>query len=738
MLNKIQFPKSKSYRTGSEYEPIKFYLDCLSNAKEFDLLLGYFSSAAINVLSLGFAKFIYNGGKMRIIANHILSEKDKDAIIAGKESDIQIPLDLLDIINLQKCLDDYGVHFFKCLAYLISSKRLEIKFIKPKSAGIAHYKDGIFRDEKDSISFNGSCNFTAFGLLENAESLACYFSGDGNFSRDKITEDQNYFNHIFEGSAVHIEYIEASDLEIAIVKSFGGTDIDELLIEEKELLTKKSNSVNFNSLTKKLLEDLLQELEKLVNEPRFPFPIERTIQKEAYSSWVNNNRKGIFAMATGSGKTVTALNCLLKQYLENGYYKAIIVVPTQALAVQWEAEVKTFNFLDILSSHTNKNWKEALTRFSTRSIFDQNKNLIFITTYATFNRKDVQTFIKQTRGIESFIYIADEAHNIGSPTTLKNIPEKIKLRIGLSATPERIYDEVGSLKIYEFFDSQPPNYTFKYTMKQAIDDEILCKYEYFPVFVELTMFELEEYKKITNKLRKFIDPESGRYKKEAEMLLLQRKRVIHKAENKKLAISKLLDGLKKSEKLKYTFVFVPEGFEPDYAERDIYEIEEEDVHIMDSYAEMFKSRKYKYHKFLGGLKDSQIILKNFEDGHIDVLLAMKCLDEGVDIPRTEHAIFCSSTGNPRQFVQRRGRVLRKSEGKEKAKIWDLIVVPPNIYEETSTVEKNMFINEVKRIVNFAALAENQIDILYSDLKSICEHLNVDLFKMLEEENNQYK
>jgi superfamily II DNA or RNA helicase len=117
---------------------------------------------------------------------------------------------------------------------------------------------------------------------------------------------------------------------------------------------------------------------------------------------------------------------------------------------------------------------------------------------------------------------------------------------------------------------------------------------------------------------------------------------------------------------------------------------------------------------------------------------MKCLDEGVEIPRAEHAIFCSSTGNPRHFVQRRGRVLRMSKEKIKATIWDLIVTPPDITGDLSSVERSLFTGEVKRIVNFAALADNQIDIFYGDLKNICEQLSINLFDMVEKENEQYK
>ena len=736
MLTQIQFPKSKSYRTGSKHEPLTFYLDCLRHAKEFDLLLGYFSSAAINVLALGFAQFIYKGGKMRIVANHILSEEDKAAVIVGKNKDVQVPFDLDDIRSIRAGLDEYGKHFFKCLAYLIANDQIEIKIVKPKSKGIAHYKDGIFRDENDSVSFHASCNFTAFGLLENAESLNCFLASDSEASKHKIIEDQTYFNEIFEGKADHLEYLDIHQITTAIKNEFSGDDLKELLVEEADLIRKKNKVFKTKEL-EAYVNDLELELEKIANEPKFPYPEEREIQKNAYQAWIENDRKGIFAMATGSGKTITSLNCVLKRYFEDGFYKVIIAVPTQALVIQWEKEVNAFNFQNVISTHTDKNWKDAIRRYSTRSQFDQKKNIIIITTYATFNRNEIQSFLRSTKGIDSFIYIADEAHNTGSPTGLKNMPEKISQRLGLSATPERIYDESGSEVMYNFFNSHPPFYTYRYTMKQAIDDNILCHYDYHPIFVELTEVEMIEYRKITDKLRKYIDTETGAYKKEAEMLLLQRKRIVHKAENKKIALANLLDSFKSKQKLNYTFVFVPEGFEPDYADGDDFDIDTEDMHIIDEYAEMFKIRNYKYYKFIGGISDAESVLKNFKDGHIDVLLAMKCLDEGVDIPRTQHAIFCSSTGNPRQFVQRRGRVLRTIKGKEKAQIWDMIVIPPNITEAISGTEKNLFTAEVKRIVNFAALADNEIDILYGELKDLCEQMKIDLFDLLEKENEKY-
>lgn len=199
----------------------------------------------------------------------------------------------------------------------------------------------------------------------------------------------------------------------------------------------------------------------------------------------------------------------------------------------------------------------------------------------------------------------------------------------------------------------------------------------------------------------------------------------------------LLDDFDKKEKLDYTFVFVPEGYERDYSNNDSFSIEADDIHIIDEYAQMFKDRGYKYHKYISGIDDSEEILNSFARGDIQVLLSMKCLDEGVDIPRAEHAIFCSSTGNPRQFVQRRGRVLRRHKEKEKAKIWDLVVLPPDICKNPNTADRGLFIGEVKRILNFAALADNKIDILYTQLKDLCIDLNINVFEMLEEEYKQY-
>lgn len=736
MLSDVFF--KHNYSSGYD-EPKDFFTEALIESSTFDLGLGFFSSSGIRSLSYGFALFIANGGKMRVVMNHILSQEDKEVIERGQKhlvEDFESNI-LLDIKKLVETLSKEDEQFFRCLSYLISINRIEFVATISTKGGLGHDKYGIFKDENgNKVAFIGSANFSQSALELNGETITVFTSPNDD---KRIAEYQTLFDQSWENDTPHLIHIPIEHVKTFIREKFPETSLTNLLEEGLNLRENIEGDNNIpTEYCKPVSRRILDKIESKEQEPRFPFPEERQIQIDAYNAWIGNGKKGIFAMATGSGKTVTALNCIRKQYKENGYYKAIIVVPTQALAIQWEHETKSFNFQNIVSTHSDKDWKNILSRYITRSLLDSTKSIILITTYATFNRNDIQSFLKKVRGAETFIYVADEAHNIGSQNSLKHLPEMINWRIGLSATPERIYDDLGSEKLYEFFNSKPPKYTYRYTMKQAIEEGILCHYDYYPIFIELTSSEMEEYERISDQLRKYIDADTGKYKPDAEKLLLKRKRIIHKAENKKIAISDLLEELKQKQKLDYTFVFVPEGYEPDYSINDSYNINQDDIHIIDEYAQMFKEHGYSYHKYMSGLDDAPNILQNFADGDIQILLSMKCLDEGVDIPRAEHAIFCSSTGNPRQFVQRRGRVLRKCKGKEKAKIWDLIVTPPNILDESNSIERNLFFNEVKRIINFAALADNQIDILYGKLLTYCEALRINLFDLLDRENNNYK
>lgn len=449
-------------------------------------------------------------------------------------------------------------------------------------------------------------------------------------------------------------------------------------------------------------------------------------------------------MATGTGKTLTALNCVLEEYQQSGQYNVLVLVPTKALAIQWAQEIRQFNFQEIVSTVTDTDWPDRLAKFSLRQRLKKKDDLFIITTYATFNAKKFRAgFFDLLPNPASFTLIADEAHNLGAPKSLKNLPQGITHRIGLSATPERIYDDIGSAELYAFFNAHPPCYTVSYSMKKAIDEGVLCRYDYIPVLVQLESDEVEAYRDLTAQLMNHFDGRTGQFKPSAERLLMLRKQIIHKARNKKRALRQILSGLNAGGgRLAYTFIYVPEGYEPDYANADSHDLQPDDRRIIDEYSQTLNDDGYNTHQFLGETTDGQRILRQFAEGKLDILLAMKCLDEGVDVPRTETAIFCASTGNPRQFVQRRGRILRQHPQKHKAKIYDMVVVPPfdSIGQLAQTrlgsQEINIFKNELRRVVNFASLADNLTTILEDEVCQLCETLNIDIYALINEFQDQ--
>ena len=735
MLKEVNWSANRSYKTGSDNEPLQFYIDGLCNSNKLDLLLGYFSSAAINILSLGFANFLYNGGTMRLIVNNILSQKDKDALLSASDDTIASDLvDLGDIKKLKQTLSEYGKHFFECLAWLIANKKIQLKIIRPKHGkGIAHYKNGIFYDGRDYVGFSASCNFTAFGLLENLERLESFLGWENSRSTKFTTEVKFDFEEIFFEKDINVEYLSVNEIEIAIQKEFGNKTVDELIIQEKDLALKKSKVFD-NIRVMKSIEDAVSKIDKIVREPKFPYPEgPRPYQIEAYESWINNDFKGIFAMATGTGKTITSMNCVLSEFRKNPdkIYHVLILVPTITLVEQWEKEVKSFNFQDVYKISSKNDWQnEVTTLISTAKRIPI--SFTIISTYASFVKEKFQSLIKDLP--DDTIFIADEGHNLASPTVASKLEDfKLKKRIGLSATPKRIYDPEGTAEMEVFFADREP-YTYAFSMERAIKEEVLCEYYYYPHIIKLTNEEMSEYVEISNQLSNLYRNNSNNPEKESiiERLLLKRKRIIHKAINKLDATLQILSNqfLEKGN-LKYTFVYVPEGGTFEIHEEED-ELIEENVRLINKYTrEIAKiDDKVLVNQFISGMKDRDDILQQFQSGEIDVIASMKCLDEGVDIPRAETAIFCSSTGNPRQFIQRRGRILRKHPEKNHAVIHDLVVIPD--YEnqmegsETFDLEKRMVNTELERVMYFASLSKNPY-FTEDVFKEVCNHYNLNIY-----------
>lgn len=748
MLKDIDIPSSGTYTSDTDFEPIEAYFNCLIESNRFDLLLGYFSSNAIRLLSYGFATFLSNGGTLRMMINHHLTKSDYDAIVKGsKGNETEFNFSLNNISEIKESLSRNDQHFFNCLAWLISKQKIQIKIGKPDDNGILHFKETIFSDGDSTVCLSGSANFTRRGLVGNREEVNIYASWENESIKNRIEHKISNFEKYFFGKVDSIDIIDINQKEaIAFIKGIAEKkELPELISEEKELI---NCVIKSNERIKRLIDEATEKIERFESTPRFPYDEgPREYQKEAFENWKINNQQGLFAMATGTGKTITALNCLLEVYKKTGYYKAIILVPTITLVNQWEQECKEFNFSSIIKVYSKNRWQDDFGTILTRERLSPTEEVSFIviTTYASYARKHI--FYELNQLPAKTLFIADECHNMGSGSFLKLLSKvKCKRRIGLSATPERQFDEDGTNSIYSFFNCTS-GYTYEFSMELAIKgdidrkiDPVLCSYYYYPHLVPLTDSEMRDYMKLSLEISKFYNSDSDSFRRDSILTakLLARKRIIHKAINKVSIFRSILkDQYKKKRNLKYSLVYVPEGNDTnDYFETDLASEKEEiaddidTVHLIDVFTKVVKDidKRVTTKKFISGTHDKEKTLEQFARGEIDVLTSMKCLDEGVDVPRSELAIFCASTGNPRQFIQRRGRILRKHKKKPFAYIHDLVVIPEiNSNDKSYNMERSMLKKELERVKNFSILSENSshtIDVLID----IMNHYNLNLYK----------
>ncbi len=735
-----KFPVTLKVSSTSDMIPFEFFGEVIPISKKIQFKLGYFSSTSISTLSYGFAQFIYNGGTIDFLINHFVSENDykliNDEFVLEPDFYNSIQQNILnDIERLNDVLTKKQVsHFYNCLRYLIDHNRISIIPVTTKNGEISHYKEALFWDTEDNIiNIVGSCNFTYKGIVCNGESFVINRSWGEASERANIKNEIKDYEKIFKKESKDFIYLNPEKL-INIIKQ------KSISLDEKQLLDEELNLVELNNEAyteeehkiKKVNNALKEKFNKtvfqIVNEPRFPPPYKpREYQVNAYNNWVGNDFTGVFGMATGTGKTKTSLNCVLNEYKKTNTYFAVILVPSIALLNQWEEEVLSFNFLNIIKIGGGNNWEKEFSNYVSNFNAGLRKNIVIISTYASFTSSKFQKYFKKVE--QEFILIADEAHNMGA----KNIKAAmnnslIKKRIGLSATPKRIYDPEGTEFIDTFFNDKEP-YTYSFSMKEAMDNDFLCNYKYYPVIVELNEDELEEYIEISKKLLKFFDFEKGEFKKDpiVEILLLKRKNIIHKANNKIECFRNILLELKQINKLKYIFTYIPEGY--------VYEEDGTSERMLNKFLvaghEMLPNLKM--NSYIADGQNLNDLLRGFSEGKIDMLFAMKMLDEGVDVPRAEVGIFASSTGNPRQFIQRRGRLLRKHDDKPFATIYDMVVIPRlndnNV--ELYNMERNLVQNELRRVGYFASLALNFYDSKQA-LEHVCFKYDLDLDTIINE------
>lgn len=670
----------------TDQNPIKsFFIPLLSIAKEYNVAVGYFNSTWFKNTAAGIVTLAENNGKSKWIINPELSEADWSIFDdLSEEERIEWISNKIDdsINNLFELLES---NTRETIAWLIDNNILEFKIAVPKRrlSGIFHPKIGIFTDfEGNKIAFTGSYNHTG-GAAYNWDHIEIFKSWEDN---KRVESKINKFDSIWNEKDPNLSIYSPSEKSIRKIVSYRKNTITDIQLDDEDSIPK--------------IPDYYLKEDKL-----------RKHQEEAISEWFKNNGRGIFHMATGSGKTVTALSTATKLYdfakSKNTGLGIIVTVPYKHLADQWEKEAKAFGFQPIICYGNYNKWIGNVSTILLDYKMKLRDHFFFITSNATFQKDKFQTYLSKIS--ENYLFIADEMHNLGGKKIKQVLPENAKFRLGLSATPDRHYDSEGTELLKDYFD----RILIEYGIKEAIADKTLCEYFYFPILVELTREENEDYIALSKRISMLYQNEE-KNEEQIKMLLLRRSRLIANADNK---IDELIKLLHTNSESKYNLVYCGDEIEYDLLESDIDE---------DDYITAVRQVE-KILKIVGleiGMKASkftavestekrQQILSQFASGDLQALIAIRCLDEGVDVPRTETAYILASTTNPRQFIQRRGRVLRQAKGKKYATIYDFIVLPSLelMSDETFNIERGLIERELTRVKEFSEISLNPGDTL---------------------------
>lgn len=663
-------PLRRSYQTGRDRLVRDFYEPCLAASVAYDRAVGYFTSAGLALAARGVHRLLANGGRMRLVASPALSEADCQAIRDGYAARAIPALRQ----SWGATMPDLARQRLAALAWLIAERRLEVKLALRVEAGrakrgIYHAKIGVFTDaEGAQVAFSGSANETEGGLVENFETVQVFRSWDESapYAADVAEQFRLLWEGRTEGVEVH-DFTAVAEEVLAVYRSMRppAEDADEGTCRDA---------------------------------PRFSPPVDlvlRPHQERAREAWFAADGRGVFAMATGSGKTLcalaTAASLVERLPRANAHLAAIVIIcPYRNLVEQWDAECRRFGARPILAYESSSTWlpqlREALMLPSIPG-----DPLVVITTTSTLAGKHLRPLLERLPPCS--LVIADECHHLGTEDLVAALPDHFAYRLGLSATPERWLDEDGSERLFSYFG--PPLTEACYTLDDALRDGVLCPYRYYPYTVELTVNEAEEYTELSRRIARSIDQGHRLTDQPLACLLRRRARLVACAANKLLALEEILRQL--GPHLSHTLVYCGEGTGEGAEAPAIVEVERCMREVLGLRIATYTAATT--------VAQREGIRRLLENGAIQAVVAMRCLDEGVDIPAVRTAIILASSNNPRQFIQRRGRVLRRHPGKQEAAIYDTIVLPPaNAMVDASA--RSLVRNELRRLDTFAKSALN--------------------------------
>lgn len=686
------------YVTDSDDIPEEFYGIALPKTVLYKRAAGFFSSSALATLGRGLKQFYYNGGNMRLIVSPLFSKEDYEAIELGYKAQEDIAAQrIVEMFNIDEIKDDDGANI---LSWLIFEKRLDIRVVVKKEnnkKAIFHDKFSVLIDEEGNrITFRGSMNESETAMVDNYESIEVDCSWETEGLRRAIQREKQ-FDAIWDDDSNKWSTIPIPDA------------VKESLVQIRRPI--KADTYEYVENSPQLVCE--SETVYMPSRPAIPKWLElRKYQKNAIAAWVKNNNRGIFQMATGTGKTKTSLAAVTK--ILDVYYSnqvkcgLVVVVPYVVLLEQWLEDLKEFQISAIACYESKNKWLprvEENIRLFNENVRDK---LFLITTTKTLISSDFQRCIATIKG--DYIFLADEMHHLTSDMMRQSLPQNAKYRLGLSATLMTKYNSAKMEELKAYFGG----IIYEYSMKEAIETDCLTQYFYYPIYVELTDEEKSDYYEVSKKISKAMMLAGNDLDDDDNIplkaLLSQRGRILASASNKLIKLKEMAPQFKDKANL---IIYCGDKIESNVKYIDkVYEIVNNEEGII--------SAKFTAEENPQQRRD---ILDLFGKKVIQALIAIRCLDEGVDIPQLETAIIMSSGTNPKEFIQRRGRILRKAAGKQYSYIYDFIVIPSLSIQDVSALtpdEKEMELKvisrEFERVQEFANLAENGLEVTASFLE----------------------
>ena len=684
------------YRTESDNILKDFYIPVLSASVKYDRAVGFFSASMLSYAAQGLSAFVENDGRMRLIVGGELDPEDERAIREGYEMREVLQKLGEKIIQTIEAVDDtLFQRRLEALSWLVASGRLDLK-IALRKKGMYHEKIGILTDANgDRIVFQGAANETAYALLP-----------DFNFESINVFQCwRDEFREHFMPYIVGFENLWQNNSPNTLVLDFPEAARGKLIKIAKRA-TRPMTTVIESNLWEKLAgkdvepirTDVAPSLPITINGQ--PFSI-RPHQKKALETWKANAWRGILAHATGSGKTITAIYAAVKLYEAFDKLFVIIAVPYQNLADQWVSVLREFNILPVQCYENAATWvsklSEQVTLYQTGAL----KFVCAVVVNRTLQAQNFQNILRQVSG-EHLLWVGDECHHHGSARLAECLPQQTGMRLGLSATPEHYLNSAANQRLTEFYGPVVD----VYGLAQAIKDEVLTPYYYHVVLINLTEEEAHDYRELSEQITRLFAMEANNspFATDSQVLqnlLYRRARLLGSAQNKLVALGQILENKAPSP---LTLFYCGDGSTEDEESGEV-------LRQIEAASSLLYKNGWKCAHFTSRETRAEraVLLDHFRLNMIDALVAIRCLDEGIDVPGCRTAFILASSRNPRQFIQRRGRILRRSEGKDFAEIYDFVVNIPAELASGHDCERKLMRAELERVAEFTRLALNAGD-----------------------------